>query len=149
MNHLSTTLEGVTDPVKAGLIGIDYGYQFGVDLQLSVLWVKANYQSTNLWVTDWEADSTGATDRRYTNNTIFVPVMFKVKESQAMSAAVGAYYAFPMSTSDHRDWGLSLGVRGHAAPKLFWEGLVTGGFVEQGFGGQTINFQLGVGYALN
>ena len=149
MNHFKTTLNGTTDPIKEGLVGIDYGYQFGVDLQLSVLWIKAMYVNSNYWITDWKADPTGNTDRRYSNSTIFTPLMFKVKETANLAGAMGVYYALPLTTSDIRDWGLAIGFRGHAgSPKFFYDLLMTGGFVEQGFGAQNLNFILGAGYQL-
>jgi hypothetical protein len=150
VNHFSTTPEGEVDPVKAGLIGIHYGYQFGVDLQASFLWAKAMYSAGNFWVTDWAADPTGQTDRRYTNNTLMVPAMIKVASSAKMTAAVGAYYSFALTETDRRDWGMALGFRGGlGSSKLSWDSIITGGFLGQGFGGQTINVQLGLVYSLN
>lgn len=149
LNHFKDTPEGVADPIKPGLIGIHYGYQFGVDLQVSILWIKAMYLASNYWITDWAADPTGQTDRRYANNTIFTPVLFKLKETATAAGAVGVFYSLPLTSSDFRDWGLALAFRTQAgSPKLFADLLMTGGFLKQGFGAQAINFQFGLGYKL-
>lgn len=136
-----------TDPVKGGLLGINYGYQAGVSLEAGPIWTGAMYSATNTWSGDYRSTATPRPEVRYLSSTLVLPLMYRISKG-AGAVGFGAYYAHPLTDESDRNSGLMLSVKAPLKGRLYAGVNVLGGFRDIPSGGQPIQTCVSLGMNL-
>lgn len=135
------------DPVKGGLVGLNYGYQAGVDFEAGRLWTGAMFNASNIFADDYSSSTTPRPTLRYANSTVVLPLMFRFPAGNN-GVGLGAYYAHPLTDESHRDSGVMLAVNSVLKGQIYGGVKVLGGLREYSHGGMAIQTAVSLGYRL-
>ncbi len=138
------TIDGATDPIKGGLIGVSYGYQAGADLEWGKLWLQPQFDMDYVWVGDYGAPVYA--EYRYDNPSVVIPLMLRIMRSN-LSFGIGPFYKVTLGDQSDPDWGATVALKKPFAGKLYWNFQMHLGFVEQDEGANRQQFNFGLGYA--
>ncbi len=134
------------DAIKGGLIGLNYGYQVGVDVGLGPLWFTPMFMANNVWISDYQAGNPPP-DVRYANTGVSLPLMYRIRKGTS-SGGLGVFYRHPLSDAADQDSGLALGFSVGAKGRLYGNFLMLGSLREQAQGGAAIQGCLNLGIRL-
>lgn len=141
------TAPSATDPVKGGMLGVNYGYQAGVSFEAGPIWTGAMYSASNTWSGDYNSSATPRPEVRYLSSTLVLPLMYRIAKGPG-AVGVGVYYAHPLTDQSDRNSGLMLSANVPLKGKIYAGVNVLGGFRDIPSGGQPIQTCVSIGMNL-
>ena len=135
------------EPIKGGLVGLNYGYQVGMNFEKGPLWTGAMYRGSYIFAEDYVSQTTPRAVLRYANPSVVLPLMYRIAKGQS-AFGIGAFYAHPLTDEAHRDSGFTLAANVGFKGSFYGGVNVFGGLRDYPHGGSSIQTCISLGYRL-